>query len=106
MLSNTRRIACTPSLLQSATCHSMSLAKQCDEHHALQEQPMRIRLMCNRNRGWLSTKRPRVACLIRSVVPRAAVRDSAAPNDREALGLTAAVDHRSLLGMLKVSRQH
>ncbi len=33
----------------------------------------------------------------------AAVRASAAPGDAEALGLAAAVDHRSLLGMLKVS---
>ncbi len=32
---------------------------------------------------------------------RAAVRASSAPGDREALGLTAVVDHRSLLGMLK-----
>ena len=31
----------------------------------------------------------------------AAVRASAAPGDAEALGLAAAVDHRSLLGMLK-----
>ena len=39
--------------------------------------------------------------LSRYNVRRAAVRASSAPDDREALGLTAAVDHRSLLGMLK-----